>query len=134
MPVQFFGISLGMPVPILIAYGQDRDFVKERVSQGAARRGNLVPDVLRTFGRIGPCGAAHQGRNRRQRLEDERPEGLDLWAQYCDYGVIVARSDPSVAKHKGLTYFWVDMKAKGVEVRPIKLAGGRQPRQRGVLR
>ncbi|WP_370516112.1 acyl-CoA dehydrogenase family protein [Novosphingobium sp. Gsoil 351] len=46
------------------------------------------------------------------------------WAQYCDYGVIVARNDPTVAKHKGLTYFWVDMKAPGVEVRPIKLAGG----------
>ena len=46
------------------------------------------------------------------------------WAQYCDYGVIVARTDPTVPKHKGLTYFWVDMKAPGVEVRPIKLAGG----------
>jgi len=38
--------------------------------------------------------------------------------------VIVARNDPTVPKHKGLTYFWVDMKAPGVEVRPIKLAGG----------
>ena len=37
---------------------------------------------------------------------------------------IVVRTDPTVEKHKGLTYFWVDMKAKGVEVRPIKLAGG----------
>ena len=46
------------------------------------------------------------------------------WAQYSDYGVIVARTDPAEAKHKGLTYFWVDMKAPGVEVRPIKLAGG----------
>jgi alkylation response protein AidB-like acyl-CoA dehydrogenase len=46
------------------------------------------------------------------------------WAQYCDYGVIVARTDPTVPKHKGLTYYWVDMKAPGVDVRPIKLAGG----------
>src|SRR3546814_3504068 len=30
----------------------------------------------------------------------------------------------TVPKHKGLTYFWVDMKAPGVTVRPIKLAGG----------
>ena len=28
------------------------------------------------------------------------------WAQYSDYGVIVARTDPNVPKHKGLTYFW----------------------------
>ena len=41
-----------------------------------------------------------------------------------DGGVIVARTDPNVPKHKGLTYFWVDMKAPGVTVRPIKLAGG----------
>ena len=46
------------------------------------------------------------------------------WAQHSDYGVIVARIDPAVAKHKGLTYFWVDMKAPGVTVRPIKLADG----------
>jgi alkylation response protein AidB-like acyl-CoA dehydrogenase len=53
--------------------------------------------------------------------------GQKLWtsyAQYADYGVIVARTDPSAQKHKGLTYFWVDMKAPGVTVRPIKLAGG----------
>jgi alkylation response protein AidB-like acyl-CoA dehydrogenase len=46
------------------------------------------------------------------------------WAQYSDYGVIVARTDPTVQKHKGLTYFWVDMRAPGVDVRPVKLAGG----------
>ena len=38
--------------------------------------------------------------------------------------MIVARSDASVPKHQGLTYFWVDMKAPGVDVRPIRLAGG----------
>src|SRR3546814_16827593 len=49
------------------------------------------------------------------------------WAQYSDYGVIVVRTDTTVPKHKGLTYFWVDMKAPGVPVRPIKLAGGDSP-------
>ena len=47
------------------------------------------------------------------------------WAQYSDYGVIVVRTDPDVPKHKGLTYFWVDMKAPGVTVRPVRLAEGR---------
>ena len=41
-----------------------------------------------------------------------------------DYGVIIARNDPTVPKHKGLTFFWVDMHAPGVTVRPIKLAAG----------
>src|SRR5690606_34972377 len=46
------------------------------------------------------------------------------WAQFSDWGVAVVRTDPNVAKHAGLTYFYVDMHAPGVEVRPIrKLAG-----------
>jgi alkylation response protein AidB-like acyl-CoA dehydrogenase len=124
MPVQFFGISLGMPVPILIAYGQDRDFVKERVTK--ALRGEEIWCQLFSE----PSGGSDLAALR-TRVETDgngwKMNGQKVWtswAQYCDYGVIVARSDPTVAKHKGLTYFWVDMKAKGVDVRPIKLAGG----------
>nr|WP_255355437.1 acyl-CoA dehydrogenase family protein [Novosphingobium sp. FSW06-99] len=53
--------------------------------------------------------------------------GQKLWTSYAhlsDYGVIVARTDPTVAKHKGLTYYWVNMHAPGVEVRQVRLAGG----------
>jgi alkylation response protein AidB-like acyl-CoA dehydrogenase len=53
--------------------------------------------------------------------------GQKIWstgAQYCDWGMIVVRTDPNVPKHDGLTYFIVDMKAKGVEVRPIKQING----------
>lgn len=124
MPVHFFGISLGMPVPILIAYGQDRDFVKERVIK--ALRGEEIWCQLFSE----PSGGSDLAALR-TRVETDgngwKMNGQKVWtswAQYCDYGVIVARSDPTVAKHKGLTYFWVDMKSKGVDVRPIKLAGG----------
>lgn len=51
--------------------------------------------------------------------------GQKVWtsyAQYADWGILVTRSDPTVAKHKGLTYFLVDMKSPGVEVRPIRQA------------
>ncbi|MGB2192773.1 MAG: acyl-CoA dehydrogenase family protein, partial [Luminiphilus sp.] len=43
---------------------------------------------------------------------------------YSDYGVIVVRTDPTVPKHKGLSYFYVDMKAPGVEIKPIKQLTG----------
>ena len=49
--------------------------------------------------------------------------GQKIWttgAQYSDWGMIVTRTDPDVPKHAGLTYFIVDMKAPGVEIRPIK--------------
>ena len=54
--------------------------------------------------------------------------GQKVWttgAHYSDYGLLLARSDPSVPKHRGLTMFWIDMKASGVEVRPIhQMTGG----------
>jgi len=53
--------------------------------------------------------------------------GQKIWtsgAHYSDYGMIVTRTDPTVAKHKGLTAFLVDMKAPGVETKPIKQLTG----------
>ena len=49
-------------------------------------------------------------------------EGRKVWtsyAQFADWAVCLARSDPSVAKHKGLSFFVVDMHAPGVEVHPL---------------
>ncbi|MFM2301569.1 MAG: hypothetical protein RLZZ84_1305, partial [Pseudomonadota bacterium] len=124
MPVQFFGISLGMPVPIMMHYCEDREFVKERVRK--ALRGEEIWCQLFSE----PAGGSDLA-GLRTRVETDgngwKMNGQKIWtswAQYCDYGVIVTRSDPNVEKHKGLTYFWLDMKAKGVDVRPIKLAGG----------
>lgn len=53
--------------------------------------------------------------------------GQKVWttgAHYCDFGIIIARSDPDVPKHKGLTFFIVDMHAAGVDVRPIRQISG----------
>ncbi|MFV0281561.1 MAG: acyl-CoA dehydrogenase family protein [Rhodoblastus sp.] len=53
--------------------------------------------------------------------------GQKIWttgAHFCDYGILITRSDPTLPKHKGLTMFFLDMKSPGVEVRPIKQASG----------
>ena len=62
--------------------------------------------------------------------------GQKIWtsgAHYSDYGILLTRTDPNVAKHKGLTMFFLDMKSPGVEVRPIKQANGAVRLQRGLL-
>ena len=53
--------------------------------------------------------------------------GQKIWtsgAQYSDYGILLTRTDPNVAKHDGLTMFFINMKSPGIEVRPIKQANG----------
>jgi alkylation response protein AidB-like acyl-CoA dehydrogenase len=53
--------------------------------------------------------------------------GQKVWntmAHLADRGMLVTRTDPDVPKHKGLTYFGVDMHAEGVEVRPLRQITG----------
>lgn len=49
--------------------------------------------------------------------------GQKVWtsgAAYADYGMLLARTDWDVPKHKGLTFFFFPMKQPGVEVRPLR--------------
>ena len=53
--------------------------------------------------------------------------GQKVWntlAHVADLGMLVARSNPELPKHKGLTYFALDMHSPGVEVRPLRQITG----------
>ncbi|CAM5692286.1 acyl-CoA dehydrogenase family protein [Streptomyces griseorubiginosus] len=54
-------------------------------------------------------------------------DGQKVWtsgAQFADYGLLLARTDPDVVKQAGITAFLVPMDAPGVEVRPIRQMSG----------
>jgi alkylation response protein AidB-like acyl-CoA dehydrogenase len=56
-----------------------------------------------------------------------RIDGQKVWttlAQYADLGMLLARTDPSVPKHAGLTMFLVPMHAPGVAVHPLRQISG----------
>nr|WP_278249597.1 acyl-CoA dehydrogenase family protein [Nocardioides sp. IC4_145] len=68
-------------------------------------------------------------RTRAVRTEDGswRISGQKVWttlAHLADHGIVLTRTDPDVAKHRGLTMFVVDMKAPGVTVRPLRQMSG----------
>src|SRR3989441_2409543 len=53
--------------------------------------------------------------------------GQKIWTSgghIADWGILLARSDPGVAKHKGISCFLFDMRQPGVEVRPLKQITG----------
>lgn len=125
MPLGYFGVSTAMPPPILIRYCEDKAWVRQRVL--GALKGEEIWCQLFSEPAAGSDLAGL--RMRAERSEDGRWKlnGQKLWttfAQYADYGILIARSDATVPKHKGLTFFWVDMKAPGVTVRPFRLANG----------
>ena len=122
-PPTVFGISHGMVVPTLLAYATEEQ--KQRYVP-ATLRGDEVWCQLFSE----PAGGSDLAglRTKSERDGDEwTVNGQKIWTSgghYADLGVLVTRSDAGVEKHKGLTYFFIDMKSPGIEVRQIKQISG----------
>jgi acyl-CoA dehydrogenase len=124
-PPNIYGIGLGMCGPTIMTHGTD------------AQRQRWLPEMLsgvkvwcQLFSE--PAAGSDLAGLRSTAVregDDWIINGQKIWttgAQYCDWGIIVVRSDPNVPKHSGLTYFVVDMHSPGIEIRPItQINGGR---------
>jgi alkylation response protein AidB-like acyl-CoA dehydrogenase len=120
----FFGIGLGMVAPTILAHAQPH--VRERYLP-KLYRGDIVASQL--FSEPGAGSDLASLQTRAVRDGDEWIiTGQKVWtsgAHYSDIGEIICRTDPDLPKHKGLTGFVVDLKAPGVEIRPLRqMTGG----------
>jgi acyl-CoA dehydrogenase len=121
-----FTIGLGMCGPTLMAWGSEED---KRRRLPLLASGEEIWCQLFSEPASGSDLAGL--RTRAVKAEDGSGDwiinGQKIWtsgAQNSDWGLLIARTDPNVPKHKGLTMFFLPMKSPGVEVRPIKQANG----------
>ena len=123
LPGGVFGIGQGMAAPTLMAYADEE--AKARYLPRLASGEDIWCQLFSE-----PAGGSDLAALRTRAVKDGDEwvvNGQKIWtsgAHYSDYGILVVRTDPDVPKHKGLTYFYVDMKSQGVDIRPIKQISG----------
>ncbi len=124
VPKGIYEIGLGMAGPVLMEYATEEQ--KERYLPPMAEGKEIWCQLFSE-----PSAGSDVAGLRSKAVQDGENwivNGQKVWtsgAHFSDYGILVVRHDPSLAKHKGLTFFFVDMKSPGIEVKPIKqLTGG----------
>lgn len=122
--VEVMTLGTGMALPTLLAHGSAEQLARVGAS---TIRGETVWCQLFSE----PAAGSDLAGIRTAAVRDGDPwivNGQKVWtsgAYFADWGLLLVRTDPAVPKHRGLTYFLLDMRSPGVEVRPLRQLGGR---------
>jgi alkylation response protein AidB-like acyl-CoA dehydrogenase len=122
-PPDIFAIGQGMLGPTIMVHGSEEQ--KQRYLRPMLRGEEIWCQLFSE-----PSAGSDLAGLRTSAVRDGDDwiiNGQKIWttgAQYCKWGMIVTRTDPSAEKHKGITYFIVDIQAPGIEIRPIKQING----------
>jgi alkylation response protein AidB-like acyl-CoA dehydrogenase len=122
-PPNIFVIGQGMLGPTIMAHGTDAQ--KQRHLRPLLRGDEIWCQLFSE-----PSAGSDLAGLRTSAVRDGDDwllNGQKIWtsgAHYSRWGMIVTRTDATVAKHAGITYFIVDMQSPGIEIRPIKQING----------